>query len=261
MSRIRSPITSRSNWAKERRMLSVSRPMLVVVLKACVTETKVTPRASNTSTSLAKSVTRSPILAASAGTTARWRSTRPACRSASAWRGEPSQPMARSRSGAEPRSGGPPTAPDRSRARKRLAPTPRRRHSRLSRAQARPLIGPPPTSSDLRTRPPRGQKSAAAVALERTRPAAPPRAPRNLSEGPPVMPAMLRTRATIMARLHCVSHAKPRLPLHPPERLPRSPPPCAGQGPSADGYRRETTACSGGTGRAGYEGGLGDRER
>ena len=56
LSRIRSPITSRSNCAKLSRMLSVSRPMLVVVLKACVTETKVTPCASNTSTSLAKSV-------------------------------------------------------------------------------------------------------------------------------------------------------------------------------------------------------------
>ncbi len=43
LSRIRSPITSRSNWAKLSRMFSVSRPMDVVVLKDCVTETKVTP--------------------------------------------------------------------------------------------------------------------------------------------------------------------------------------------------------------------------
>ena len=33
-------MTSRSNWAKDRRTLRVSRPMLVVVLKAWVTETK-----------------------------------------------------------------------------------------------------------------------------------------------------------------------------------------------------------------------------
>src|SRR4051794_24211726 len=51
LSRMRSPITSRSNWAKESRMLSVSRPMLVVVLNDCVTLTKVTLLRSNTSTS------------------------------------------------------------------------------------------------------------------------------------------------------------------------------------------------------------------
>jgi hypothetical protein len=39
LSRIRSPVTSRSNWAKERSTLRVSRPMLVVVLNAWVTET------------------------------------------------------------------------------------------------------------------------------------------------------------------------------------------------------------------------------
>ena len=50
-----SPVTSRSNWAKESSTLRVSLPMLVVVLKACVTETNETPRASNRSTSLAKS--------------------------------------------------------------------------------------------------------------------------------------------------------------------------------------------------------------
>ena len=48
---IRSPVISRSNWARFR----VSRPMLVVVLKAWVTEMKETPCASNSSTSLAKS--------------------------------------------------------------------------------------------------------------------------------------------------------------------------------------------------------------
>ena len=37
-------------------MFSVSRPMLVVVLKLWVTETKVTPCASNTSTNLAKCI-------------------------------------------------------------------------------------------------------------------------------------------------------------------------------------------------------------
>src|ERR1019366_434232 len=31
LSRIRSPVTSRSNWAKDKRTFSVSRPMLVVV--------------------------------------------------------------------------------------------------------------------------------------------------------------------------------------------------------------------------------------
>ena len=49
-------MTSRSNWAKDSRMFSVSRPMLVVVLNDCVTLTKVTLLRSNTSTSLAKSI-------------------------------------------------------------------------------------------------------------------------------------------------------------------------------------------------------------
>gem|GEM_PF-3424972 len=40
LSRMRSPVTSRSNWAKESNALSVSRPMLLVVLNTCVTETK-----------------------------------------------------------------------------------------------------------------------------------------------------------------------------------------------------------------------------
>jgi hypothetical protein len=34
LSRILSPVTSRSNWAKDRRTLRVSRPMDDVVLKA-----------------------------------------------------------------------------------------------------------------------------------------------------------------------------------------------------------------------------------
>jgi len=33
LSRMRSPVTSRSNWAKERRTFRVRRPMLEVVLK------------------------------------------------------------------------------------------------------------------------------------------------------------------------------------------------------------------------------------
>ena len=45
LSRMRSAVTSRSNWAKLSRMLSVSRPIEVVVLNDWVTETKVTPGA------------------------------------------------------------------------------------------------------------------------------------------------------------------------------------------------------------------------
>src|SRR3954453_4224201 len=45
LSRMRSPVTSRSNWAKDNSMLSVSRPMLLVVLNACVTDTNDTPAA------------------------------------------------------------------------------------------------------------------------------------------------------------------------------------------------------------------------
>ena len=55
MSRTRSPITSRSNWAKDSSTLSVSRPMLEVVLNDWVIETNDTPYWSNSSTSLAKS--------------------------------------------------------------------------------------------------------------------------------------------------------------------------------------------------------------
>ena len=43
LSRIRSPVTSRSNWAKDSSTLRVNRPMLVVVLNAWVTETNETP--------------------------------------------------------------------------------------------------------------------------------------------------------------------------------------------------------------------------
>src|SRR5216117_2791727 len=53
LSRIRSEVTSRSNWAKDRSTLSVSRPIDVVVLNCWVTETNETPWASNSSTSLA----------------------------------------------------------------------------------------------------------------------------------------------------------------------------------------------------------------
>src|SRR5260221_14759588 len=55
-SRTRSPITSRSNWAKDNRMLRVSRPIEVVVLNCWVTATKLTPWRSNSSTILAKSI-------------------------------------------------------------------------------------------------------------------------------------------------------------------------------------------------------------
>ncbi|MCY1372172.1 hypothetical protein D9M69_593580 [compost metagenome] len=55
MSRMRSPVTSRSNWAKDSRTLSISRPIEVVVLNCWVTDTKDTPWRSNTSTILEKS--------------------------------------------------------------------------------------------------------------------------------------------------------------------------------------------------------------
>ena len=55
LSRMRSPVTSRSNCAKDSRMFKVRRPIDVVVLNCCVTDTKLTPLRSNTSTSLAKS--------------------------------------------------------------------------------------------------------------------------------------------------------------------------------------------------------------
>src|SRR5271170_6853561 len=39
LSRMRSPVTSRSNWAKDKSTLSVRRPIELVVLNCCVTET------------------------------------------------------------------------------------------------------------------------------------------------------------------------------------------------------------------------------
>ena len=55
---MRSEVTSRSNWAKDSKTLSVSLPIEVVVLNCWVTETNDTPWASNSSTSLAKSAKR-----------------------------------------------------------------------------------------------------------------------------------------------------------------------------------------------------------
>src|SRR5712691_8330374 len=55
LSRMRSEVTSRSNWANDNRTLSVSRPIEVVVLNCWVTDTNDTPWPSNSSTSLAKS--------------------------------------------------------------------------------------------------------------------------------------------------------------------------------------------------------------
>src|SRR6202795_2566403 len=55
LSRIRSPVTSRSNCAKDSSTLSVRRPIDVVVLNCCVTATNDTPCASKISTILAKS--------------------------------------------------------------------------------------------------------------------------------------------------------------------------------------------------------------
>ena len=55
LSRMRSPVTSRSNWAKLSSMLRVNRPIEVVVLNCWVTETNETPPVSNTSTIFAKS--------------------------------------------------------------------------------------------------------------------------------------------------------------------------------------------------------------
>jgi len=55
LSRIRSPVTSRSNWANDSSTLRVSRPIELVVLNCWVTETNDTPWASKISTSRAKS--------------------------------------------------------------------------------------------------------------------------------------------------------------------------------------------------------------
>ena len=55
MSRMRSEVTSRSNWANDKSTFRVSRPIEVVVLNCWVTETNDTACWSNGSTSLAKS--------------------------------------------------------------------------------------------------------------------------------------------------------------------------------------------------------------
>src|ERR1700681_4425085 len=55
LSRILSPVSSRSNWAKDKSTFRVSRPIDVVVLNCCVTATKEIDLASKASTSLAKS--------------------------------------------------------------------------------------------------------------------------------------------------------------------------------------------------------------
>src|SRR6266511_3802224 len=55
LSRMRSEVTSRSNWANDSSTFSVSRPIEVVVLNCWVTDTKDTWWRSNSSTSLAKS--------------------------------------------------------------------------------------------------------------------------------------------------------------------------------------------------------------
>src|SRR6201981_1470985 len=55
LSRMRSPMTSRSNCAKDNRMFRLRRPIDVVVLNCCVTETKDASLASRISTILAKS--------------------------------------------------------------------------------------------------------------------------------------------------------------------------------------------------------------
>src|SRR6266436_1590316 len=55
LSRMRSEVTSRSNWANDSSTFSVSRPIEVVVLNCWVTDTNDTLCWSNSSTSLAKS--------------------------------------------------------------------------------------------------------------------------------------------------------------------------------------------------------------
>jgi hypothetical protein len=54
LSRTHSAMTSRSNWAKDKRTLSVRRPIALVVLNAWVTLTKEVSAASSTLTILAK---------------------------------------------------------------------------------------------------------------------------------------------------------------------------------------------------------------
>ena len=55
LSRMRSDVSSRSNWAKVSKMFSNIRPIASVVLNCWVTDTKVTPCRSKTFTSSAKS--------------------------------------------------------------------------------------------------------------------------------------------------------------------------------------------------------------
>ena len=55
LSRVRSEMISRSNWAKESRMLRVSRPMELVVLNCWVTDTNEAPCRSSVSMMRAKS--------------------------------------------------------------------------------------------------------------------------------------------------------------------------------------------------------------
>jgi len=70
LSRMRSPMISRSNWAKESRIFSVKRPIEWVVLKCWVTETNETPWRSKDSMILAKSISerdrRSTVLSTNA---------------------------------------------------------------------------------------------------------------------------------------------------------------------------------------------------
>src|SRR5436190_12002046 len=54
LSRMRSPVTSRSNCANDNSTLRVSRPIELVVLNCCVTDTNDTLSASKISTSRAK---------------------------------------------------------------------------------------------------------------------------------------------------------------------------------------------------------------
>ncbi len=56
LSRVRSEIISRSNWANESRTFSISRPIDVLVLNCCVTETNDTLCRSSTSMIFAKSI-------------------------------------------------------------------------------------------------------------------------------------------------------------------------------------------------------------
>src|SRR5512143_3898150 len=58
LSRMRSEVTSRSNWANDSSTFSVSRPIDVVVLNCCVTETKDTLCLSKSSTGLSPDISR-----------------------------------------------------------------------------------------------------------------------------------------------------------------------------------------------------------